>query len=179
MNTLSTKQKAALPPKADEVGVASGVVVIRGPYDGRRFAVRLICVDGEDRTQQSGKDECDINVLMKRYAQTGVLPPARDGDPVYADVSAMDFTASMNQVARVNGFFSRMPADVRARFLNSPAVMLEFCADPANAVEAAKLGLIPAPKAPEVAAGAPVAAPAPGGVGSPGVASGVAPGAVS
>lgn len=136
---------------------------IRSAYDGSRVRIRLICCDGEDRTQQQFKDECDINVLMSRYEKTGVLPQGRDTPPQYADVSAMDFTESMNQIAMVNGVFSQLDARTRARFENNPENMLEFIADPANQAEAVKLGLLPEPQKSE-----PVKAPEKPAAGSPG-----------
>lgn len=119
---------------------------IRSAYDGSRVRVRLICVEGEDRTQQQFKDECDINVLMSRYEKTGILPQGRDAPPQFLDVSSMDFTTAMNQIAEVNGVFSQLDARTRARFENNPELMLEFLADPANEAEAVKLGLREAQK---------------------------------
>lgn len=127
-------------PKAERPG--QSVPRIRSAYDGSRVVVRLICTEDEDRTQQQFKDECDINVLMKRYERTGILPLGPDIPPQYADVSAMDFTTSMNQVAMVRGVFSQLDAHTRARFENNPELMLEFIADPANEAEAVKLGLL-------------------------------------
>lgn len=147
-------------PKADRP--VANVPRIRSAYDGSRVRVRLICVEGEDKTQQQFKDDCDINVLMARYERTGILPQGRDVPPQYADVSALDFTDAMNQIAMVNGVFSQLDARTRARFENNPEVMLEFIGDPANAAEAAKLGLLPEPpqEAPQSAVAAPAPAPA-------------------
>jgi len=124
--------------------VAGAAVVIRSAYDGSRVRVGLFCPTLEDRTQQQYRDECNINFLMKRYEKTGILPQGRDAPLQYADVSAMDFTESMNRVAVVRGVFSQLDARTRARFENNPEHMLEFLADPGNAAEAVKLGLLKA-----------------------------------
>jgi len=119
---------------------------IRSAYDGRRVRQTLYCDPKQDRTQQSFKDECDINVLMKRYEKTGILPSGRDIPPQFADVTALDFTESMNRVAMVRGVFSQLDARTRARFENDPSQMLDFLADPANSAEAVKLGLLEVPE---------------------------------
>lgn len=132
--------------------------VIRSAYDGLRRRVALFCDPKRDRTQQSFKDECDINVLMKRFEKTGILPAGRDLPPQFGDVTSFDFVESMNQVAAVRGVFSQLDARTRARFENDPAQMLDFLADPANGPEAVKLGL--RPKAPQETPQSIVAAPA-------------------
>lgn len=131
-------------PKADRPEV--NVPRIRSAYDGSRVRVRLICTEGEDRTRQEFKDECDINVLMARYERTGILPQGREISTTYADVSAWDFADSMQKIATVKGIFSQLDARTRARFENNPEIMLEFIADPANIAEAVKMGLIAEPE---------------------------------
>lgn len=136
---MSTK-KSSTAPEADRVGAT--VPRIRSAYDGSRVSVPLVCTAAEDRTQQSFKDECNINVLMKRYEKTGILPQGRDIPMQYADVSAIDFQSSMDRVALVRGVFSQLDARTRLRFENDPEQMLEFVANPDNAAEAVKLGLL-------------------------------------
>jgi len=144
-------------PKADRAGAT--LPRIRSAYDGSRVSVPLVCTSAEDRTQQSFKDECNINVLMKRYEKTGILPQGRDVPMQYADVSALDFQSSMDRVALVRGVFSQLDARTRLRFENDPEQMLAFVADPANVKEAVKLGLLPKaavkeePKVPDVKPG--------------------------
>jgi len=158
MKTLSLKAEAPEGPKASEASGAKAAVYIRSAYDGRRVRQTLYCDPKKDRTQQSFKDECDINVLMKRYEKTGILPTGRDLPPQFGDVTSVDFMESMNQVATVRGVFSQLDARTRARFENDPAQMLDFMADPANRAEAVKLGLLP--KVPEEAPQSAVAVPA-------------------
>lgn len=133
--------KSSDAPKVERVAVPL-LPRIRSAYDGSRVRFPLLCDLAKDRTQQSFKDECDINVLMKRYERTGILPVGRDVPPQFGDVTSLDFTESMNQVAAVRGVFSQLDARTRARFENDPSQMLDFLADPANAAEAVKLGLI-------------------------------------
>lgn len=104
---------------------------------------------GKGRTKQSHKDECDINKLMARYANSGQLPatnpyPARYGD--FSDVP--DFQQAVNQVNEANSAFADLPSAIRTRFGNDPTQLLEFMANPANEAEAIELGIIPAKTVP-------------------------------
>lgn len=106
--------------------------------------VRFAC-SGESLTKQSEKENCDINRILNKYRSTGVLP----GDASsarYADVSDVpDFQSAMNTVRYATESFLALSAEVRKRFSNDPAAMIDFLSDPANAAEAAKLGLINPP----------------------------------
>lgn len=98
---------------------------------------------GESATKQSFKDECDINVIMKRYEQSGVLQHLARGEPQYVDASSLDYQASMELVVAAREQFMALPSRVRERFQNDPAQMLAFVEDRANLDEARELGLVP------------------------------------
>ena len=107
---------------------------------------------GEDAvTQQCFKDECDINILLAKFAVTGQLPD-NVRVPQYVDFEeAFDFHSSMNVIRAAEEAFNAMPADVRDRFQNDPGRFLEFANDASNYDdEALKMGL--AIKRPEKAA---------------------------
>lgn len=98
---------------------------------------------GQGRTHQSFKDECDINRIMARYMQTGILP--QDINPLearYLDVSDIDFQSAQELVAGARSLFEQMPSKLRTRFENDPAKLLAFVSDSKNAQEAAELGLL-------------------------------------
>lgn len=128
---------------------------------------------GPGRTLQAFKDECDINKIMSRYNQTGVIDHINRAQPRFGDLQAPDFQDAMNLVIDAEQRFAALPSDVRDRFGNDPARLLSFVADQANAAEAARLGLIDAPAAPvPPMLGTPPAAPAaavapPGGIPTP------------
>lgn len=107
-------------------------------------------------TQQSAKDECDINKIMER-AMNGIMPPGSSREPVYGDFtsSADDYHHAMNIVAEAREAFDTLPASVRARFQNDPAEILEFLADGENFDEAVKLGLIEKPPAEDLSTAPP------------------------
>lgn len=94
-------------------------------------------------TRQEFKDECDINVLMRRYQSTGELPMLNRGTAKFLDVSAsMQFQESMNYVSDAQSMFNELPATVRDRFYNDPVQFLDFCSNPANRTDLAKMGLL-------------------------------------
>lgn len=101
---------------------------------------------GVSRTKQSFKDECDINILMRRYQQSGVLPPMDGREPRYMDCSSVDYQEAMLIVANARSAFQDMSAELRDRFKNNPQMLLEFLEDPKNREEAVKLGLVNPPK---------------------------------
>jgi len=95
-------------------------------------------------TQQQFRDECDINVIMKRYERSGTLPEGISGaQPQFGDFSDVpDFQTIQNTVVAVQMAFNRLPASTRARFDHSPQKALDFLSNSENTPEAFKLGMI-------------------------------------
>lgn len=124
----------------------------------------------EGMTKQEFKDECDINVIMRRFVRDRALSPdqlaRRQG--MYADVSAVpDLAECLDRVRRAEAGFLTLPARVRERFGNDPGALLVFLADPRNADEARELGLLER-IAPGPAQSASEGSPGPASAGGPG-----------
>lgn len=105
------------------------------------------------KTQQSFREEVDINTIVRRFRLTGSMPPARSV-PQYGDFSQVtDFQTALNELRRSQEVFMSLPARIRERFANDPGRLLDFVGDPESLEEARKLGLVPkAPaKGPDVA----------------------------
>lgn len=104
--------------------------------------------EARDRTQQQFKDEADINVIVRRFGLTGQMPETvrvpHSGD----FTGIVDFQGAMNAVVQAREAFMELPAELRARFDNSPQKLMVFVADGNNRAEAERLGLINKP--PEV-----------------------------
>lgn len=115
-----------------------------------------------DRAKQGFKDECDINVIMKRYEQTGQLDHLAGRPLLYGEVPAIDFQSAMALVVEAREQFALLPAAIRDRFGHDPARLLAFLEDPANKEEGIKLGLYKAPQAPESPSPVPPGTPEPG-----------------
>lgn len=134
--------------------------------DAASLECGLTCLD-PSMTKQSFADEVDINTIVRRFNLTGQLPE-NVRMPTYTDFEdVFDFKSAMDAVAAAGEAFDEMPAEVRARFHNSPAEFVDFCSDVANRPEAEKLGLVlpaskvvaPAPPAAAAAVAGPVVAP--------------------
>lgn len=101
--------------------------------------------DDESLAQQSFKDECDINTIVRRFGLTGQLPGGDLNMPKSGDFTGLgDFHSAMNMVRRAQEGFLNVPADVRARFNNDPGALMSFLDDEANRDEAVRLGLVKA-----------------------------------
>lgn len=100
-------------------------------------------VKGPTMAKQAFRDECDINVILKRYEQTGVLPEIRaDIEGRYGDFSEIqDYQGALNTVLLAQEMFEALPAKARDRFKNDPEGLIRFVADPKNAEEVERLGL--------------------------------------
>lgn len=112
-------------------------------------------------TRQSEADQADINKILKRFESTGILPvDQREG--MFIDVStAPDYRTALDRINTINRSFMEMPAEVRAKFDNDPAVLLDAVGDPERQAELVELGILPKPAVKEPAAVVPPAEPAP------------------
>lgn len=119
--------------------------MFRSAYDGLSDEVSLEtgveCKD-ESLAVQSSKDECDINVIVRRFGLTGELPsnlrvPLSED---YRDVE-FDLGVALRFVNEANRAFMQMPAEVRDRFNNDAQKFVKFVENPDNAEECVKLGL--------------------------------------
>lgn len=119
---------------------------VRMPYDPSED-VGIAFDQEEGLTQQSFKEECDINNIMRRYNSTGVITHLNARAPEWGDFSSpVDFQAGLNTVLEAQAMFSDLPSDLRERFGNDPLKLLEFVADERNRDEAVKLGIVKAPE---------------------------------
>ena len=94
------------------------------------------------RTKQSFRDECDINNILRKFNVTGQLPIG-SVQPQYGDFSGVtDYQSALNAVMAAQDSFLALPAKVRAKFDNDPALFVEFASDEANKDEMKALGLL-------------------------------------
>lgn len=115
-------------------------------------------------TIQSEKDNCDINVIMNRYATCGTpLPYRTDGvDPVYADVSELgDYMENFQRCKQAEEMFNALPSALRKELDNNPANLIPFIQNKENESRCIEYGLInkpimEAPEAPVVVNSNPV-----------------------
>lgn len=106
-----------------------------------RRKVQFMC-EGPSRTEQSHKKKVNINTIVKKI-QKGVMPPLRSGG-VYGDFTGVpEYQDSLNRVNDAMNDFMALPSDIRKRFDNDPAKLIEFISKEENRQEAERIGLIP------------------------------------
>jgi phage internal scaffolding protein len=120
-------------------------VFLRTPYnydtDAASNESGLACEE-PSLAQQHFKEECDINSILERFNITGLLPQS-PLSPRYGDFSGIgDYHSALNRVIAAQDEFEALPAQIRARFDNDPAQLIEFLADEKNRPEAEELGLV-------------------------------------
>lgn len=104
--------------------------------------------DQPSKTQQQFKDQCDINLIMKKYRETGQISHLKQNRGQFLDVSNIpSYQEALNTVISAQNSFQSLPSDVRKKFGNDPQNMIDFLSDNSNDTEAIKLGLkIPNPQ---------------------------------
>lgn len=122
---------------------------LRTPYNYDVDAVSdltgLKCED-PSLAQQHMKDETDINNIVEQYGVTGQLPAAPVNVPTYGDFTGTnDYRQALDMVMAADYAFMSLPANVRERFNNDPAELVDFVSDINNRSAAIDLGLIPPP----------------------------------
>lgn len=127
---------------------------LRTPYnydlDAASNESGLHCEDAT-LTQQHFKDECDINNILRQFNITGLLPEA-PLSPRYGDFTGIgDYHSALNQVIAAENEFMALPAQIRSRFDNDPAKLIDFLEKSENKDEAIKLGLVNPVVLPQVA----------------------------
>lgn len=107
---------------------------------------------GVSLTQQSGKDECDINLIVERAKRGADLSQfTHNRVPMYGDFTNLpDYKQALLMVNKARDMFMSLDAFVRERFGNDPGRLLDFLSDDKNREEAIKLGLLKAPEVPKV-----------------------------
>lgn len=99
------------------------------------------------RTDQTMKDECDVNIILQKYCSTGVLTHTQDREPLFGDFSQVpsDYGEALELMKKSKEMFMELPSGVRDRFDNKPELLVKFLQDEKNKDEAIKLGLVNEP----------------------------------
>ena len=120
-------------------------VFLRTPYNYDKDAASnesgLHCEDAS-LAQQHYKEECDINTILEKFNITGMLPE-NTLSPRYGDFTGIgDYHTALNRVIAAQDEFEALPAQIRAKFNNDPAQLIEFLENSENRPEAEELGLV-------------------------------------
>lgn len=110
------------------------------PYN--RSKTPGIHTPGGSRAAQSFKDDCDINVIVRRAMRTGVWPNKRMEVPVFGDFTNIpDYRSAQQLIVETTEQFEKIPARIRERFHNSVDEFVAFVSNPENSEDVVKMGL--------------------------------------
>lgn len=118
-----------------------------------RNKVVLDCTGEELITEQSHKEEVNINNIVKRHGVDLVqkhVQLLRSDMYRFDDVTGNDFQEAMDKVGKARESFQALPSKVRDQFDNNPAKFLDFVHNPDNLEKMYDMGLAQRP-APEPA----------------------------
>jgi len=90
-------------------------------------------------TEQSHKQSCDVNCIIKRLAQTGIPDPGFS-EQNYGEFDPVDFQDAMNTIAKGQSSYEQLPAAIKQKF-GSPHQYMEFVTNPDNAKKMVELGI--------------------------------------
>lgn len=87
---------------------------------------------GKTLTDQSYKNDADVNVLVERWKKTGVL--AEKSQKQFVDLTHLpsSFEEAHDLVQHAWSLFNDLPAVIRKKMGNDPANLEEFLNDPEN-----------------------------------------------
>lgn len=94
------------------------------------------------KTEQSHKEQCDLNNIMKKYDKTGLITHVSKIEAKFGDMTGLDFKSMSDKIANARSMFEELPSKIRKRFNNSPEELLTFMDNSENREEAIQLGLI-------------------------------------
>lgn len=104
---------------------------------------RVVVVNKEpSMTQQSFKNECDINRIVGQYKKHGVITHLNNSKENYGVAPSHSFHEAMNIVIQAQEMFDSLPSQLRKEFSNDPANFLEFVENPENYDDLIELGLV-------------------------------------
>lgn len=91
-----------------------------------RVRITKVC-DGDSRTHQSMADACDINLVVARYANGGVVDHVNKSQPKYGDfTNVKTYLEAHTAVQEAHDGFMELPSGVRKVCQNDPGVFLDM-----------------------------------------------------
>ena len=87
-------------------------MVIRKPFDPSSREDDLVC-PADTRTKQSFKDECDVNRILDKWQETGLIDHVMPNPPTYGDfTNVTDYQTAVNTVIEADNSFMSLPSAV-------------------------------------------------------------------
>lgn len=96
----------------------------------------------EGGAKQSFEQECDINVILKRFG-IGYEIPQGLRVPQSGDFTGInDFHTAMNAIVKARETFESLPAHIRTKFDNDPGKFVDFTTNEENKEQMLDMGLL-------------------------------------
>lgn len=109
------------------------------PHPARQFGTKP---EGDSLTQQQFKEECDVNNILSKYRRTGMVSHLAKHQGNFGDFSSVEeYQVSLDKLMTAQRSFEALPSEIRSKFENDPAKLIEFLDNKNNDQEAIKLGL--------------------------------------
>lgn len=125
---------------AFKLKVGKNVIAVKKDGVIKRRKV-VIYTGDESKVQKSMQDETDIKNILAKYGRTGILPVMKN-EAIYGDFSNVpEYQEAQNILIKAENQFNSLSSDVRKKFDNDPAKMLEFVSKEENLEEMYDLGL--------------------------------------
>lgn len=94
-------------------------------------------------TKQNLAENLDVNNIIKRYNQTGVLQQAYNFEGIYGEFTSYDLRQAMDKTLKANELFMDVPSDIRAYFKNDAGAFIDFATNKDNIKQMRDWGLAP------------------------------------
>lgn len=119
------------------VRVAIGLILIIYGVQNMSLHFRLYGepkekVFDDGRTKQAFKDETDINRILAKYQQTGVMSHLSKFEASYDNFADFDFLEMKVKLVEADGIFNALPSEVRREFDQDTAKFFNFVNNPEN-----------------------------------------------
>lgn len=115
-------------------------IITKRPNGSRRVSH---LIETPSKTQQTFKDDCDVNLILERFTKTGELSHLSKKTPTYSDVSEIpNLLEAHIQIKEAKDMFNQLPARLRKKLGNHPTALEDYLKDPANHEEAEEFGLL-------------------------------------
>jgi len=103
--------------------------------------VTLECDPEKILTEQSHKDEVNINKIVKRHGIDMLQKVAALQEPQFDDLPNNDFEEAMIAVTKAQQTFDQLPSVTRKFFDNNPALFMDYIHNPENQDNLVDMGL--------------------------------------
>jgi len=114
---------------------------------------------GELITKQSDAEACDINNIIYQFTKTGQINHINEQAASYTDLpNQLDYQESLNILQQAQEAFETLPALMRKKYDNDPALFLEALQNPDEREYLTEMGVFQRPPSPP-----PEASPRPAG----------------